>query len=401
MSSRFAARVRALVFVVVAGVAVVVAPGGALAASSIVGGVVATPGPWDFAAYVTYHKGSDWFTCTGSVIAPNVVLTAGHCAVDEETNKPLAASGYQIETDAFDVAHPDGALIDSVVKVLPAPAFDLKTLVSDEALLVLKSPTTAPAVQIATAADTALYTPDTPVLIAGWGQKKLSGGTTPKLQTLTSNLQTDASCAAASTEAMVHFTGGSMFCTAGSGESCHGDSGGPILAATSPSPATLADWRLIGTTSWGDGECRYLSVGASVLPLSAWIAQQVAIAGGAPAAAPVPVTPIATPLAQSAPVPAQKVSTTLELKVVSHGSNWFQVRIVAGPNAPLSQLHVRLQYAKGGGFATFSKITLVTGRPYVRVFSGDPGSYDLRAVADGTPAVLPAASGHVRFHLAG
>jgi hypothetical protein len=401
MSSRFTARVRALVFVVVTGVAVVVAPGGALAARTIVGGVVASPGPWDFAAYVTYHKGSDWFTCTGSVIAPNVVLTAGHCAVDEETGKPLAASGYQIETDASNVDHPDGALIDSVVKVLPAPAFDLKTLVSDEALLVLRSPTTAPAVQIATAADTALYTPGAAVMAAGWGQKKISGGTTPQLQTLTTSLQTDASCAAAASEAMLHFVGGSMFCTAGSGESCHGDSGGPILEATSPTPATLADWRLIGTTSWGDGECRYLSVAASVLPLSGWIAQQIAIAGGAPASAAVSATPIATPLGQSAPVPAQKVSTTLKLRVVAHGSNWFQVRIVAGPNAPLAQLHVRLQYAKGGGFATFSKVTLVTGRPYVRVFSGDPGSYDLRAVADGDTALLPATSARVHFHLRG
>ena len=43
---------------------------------AIVGGQNASPGEWPAVAAVSYGA----FSCTGTLIAPNVVLTAGHCS---------------------------------------------------------------------------------------------------------------------------------------------------------------------------------------------------------------------------------------------------------------------------------------------------------------------------------
>jgi secreted trypsin-like serine protease len=395
MSGNVAARVRGLVVGVVAGAALV-APTGALAARQIVGGGNAPASALGFAAFVEAKAGKSSFWCTGSVIAPNVVLTAGHCAVDENGRRE-AASVFHVYTGSLDLSSRAGQTESRVVKVLTAPKFDLETLVPDEALLVLATPTTAPPVAIATREDTALYTPGAPVVLAGWGEVKIHGYTPDELKFTTSTLQTDRACAAEADEAPILFRPGWMLCTAGTGMACKGDSGGPVIEPVTPAPATPADYRLIGTTSWGDDECGYLSVASSVLPLSDWIAEQVAIAGGAPAAEPAPVGLIPTPLAGAAPAPATPITTTLKLRLVAHGDHWFRVRVIAGPNAPIAQLRVQLQYNTGHGYRSFSSARLVSGRPLVREFSGDPGRYDVRAVVVSGAHFTGATSNAVRF----
>ena len=49
-------------------------------------------------ARVTYHDGSDSFLCSGTVVASNVVLTAGHCAEDETTGAVETPADYQVLT---------------------------------------------------------------------------------------------------------------------------------------------------------------------------------------------------------------------------------------------------------------------------------------------------------------
>src|ERR1700729_4084165 len=46
----------------------------------IVGGSPASAGSFPWLAFVTYNAGGGTgFTCSGTVVSPNVVLTAGHC----------------------------------------------------------------------------------------------------------------------------------------------------------------------------------------------------------------------------------------------------------------------------------------------------------------------------------
>ena len=55
---------------------------------------------WPFMAFVAYFdpSGNPEFVCSGTVVSPNVVLTAGHCAVDEATGVPLDPSGFRVVT---------------------------------------------------------------------------------------------------------------------------------------------------------------------------------------------------------------------------------------------------------------------------------------------------------------
>src|SRR3954471_7604388 len=64
-------RLLALAALIVAALGATAAP-----ASAIVGGHDATPGAYPAVAEITFGQS---FLCTGTLIAPNWVLTAGHC----------------------------------------------------------------------------------------------------------------------------------------------------------------------------------------------------------------------------------------------------------------------------------------------------------------------------------
>jgi hypothetical protein len=375
------------------------APASALAQSpaapsaEVIGGTAAPAGSWDFAAYVVEHDSTGSGSCTGSVVAPNVVLTAAHCVLDEHTDQPLDPSAFTITTGTLDLGDGGAAQVSKVTSVSVGPGFSFRTLRPDEAVLVLATPTTAPSIPLATSADTALYTPGAAVVLAGWGLVKAGNRDTPKeLQTTNTQLQSDSACSLSAAGAPIDFQPGWMLCTAGGGIACKGDSGGPIIAPVTPSPASLSDWRLIGTTSWGDNTCGYLSVAASVLPLSAWITQQIGAAAGAAAGPAAAIGTIATPLGLRQAAPTVRVPIHLQIALVGHGKKWFRLKIVATPRSPIDRLHVKLQYFTGYGFRSFASFTVVSGKPAIREFSGDRGHYDVRAVVAAGPGWTAATS---------
>ena len=55
-------------------------------------------------AFIVYFdsSGNPLFACSGMLVSANVVLTAGHCTVDESTGQPLGPSGYRVVTGAVD-----------------------------------------------------------------------------------------------------------------------------------------------------------------------------------------------------------------------------------------------------------------------------------------------------------
>jgi secreted trypsin-like serine protease len=101
-------------------------------------------------AYVLDFRGNEVGQCSGTVVAPNLILTAGHCAEDMQTGVVNEASGYQVTTGNVDWAAPETEKqVSGVTRVIPCPCFDRHTLVGDAALLQLSTPTTAPAVTLA------------------------------------------------------------------------------------------------------------------------------------------------------------------------------------------------------------------------------------------------------------
>lgn len=208
----------------------------------IVGGTPADPADWPFAAAVYDHH---IFNCTGSVIAPDAVLTAGHCVGD-----PTALSVVVGRPDLSD--HSSGERID-VSRARIDPDY-LKTGHDDFSVLRLEHATSVAPVTLPTAAEAEAATAEGARLsLAGWGATHPNGGgETDLLMEAETNVIDNAECRAAHPD----FARRSDICTRGDprpggGEvsACYGDSGGPLIATTVGGP------RLVGATSYGGRRC--------------------------------------------------------------------------------------------------------------------------------------------------
>lgn len=162
---------------------------------AIVGGTTASAGSWGFMAFVLYVGDSGpSFACSGTVIAPKLVLTAGHCAVDEDTGAALAPAGYRVFTGSLDWSNAAGRQLSAVSRVVVFPDYDPSTGAGDAAVLVLSTPTSAASVPLATAADQYLYDGNAPAQIAGWGTTAAGGQVASTLQWADTTVQSPDYC---------------------------------------------------------------------------------------------------------------------------------------------------------------------------------------------------------------
>jgi secreted trypsin-like serine protease len=226
------------------------------AVPSIVGGSSAISG-WGFTAYVTNTELG--FSCSGTVVAPRLVLTAGHCAADETTGVPYAPSGYTLW-----IGNPDweSGARTTVSRVIVDPAFSPITTEAghlddgDAALLELSSPTSAPAIPLANdPADESMYVGGTEALIAGWGLTSPGASDTPLvLQSGETVVQTSSYCSSEAPEPGGFFDNEDQMCVndapSFSDAICQGDSGGPLIAEDQNDEAVE-----IGLTSFGPSDC--------------------------------------------------------------------------------------------------------------------------------------------------
>jgi secreted trypsin-like serine protease len=219
------------------------------ARASVIDGEPAPPGSFPWMAFVVDIRGEKAGQCGGVVLAPNLVLTAGHCAVNMETGVTNEAAGYRVVTGNVDWADPERQ-VSQVSRVLVYPHMRIYGYSDngwgDAALLVLSTPTTAPAIPLATPADAKLLRGGTHALIAGWGETAYEQKQ-PSEQLMWGNtvVRGPQWCR----RHAFPFNAEKQTCAIDSPSFasgvCYGDSGGPLLAA-GPSGQGLID---IGITS--------------------------------------------------------------------------------------------------------------------------------------------------------
>jgi trypsin len=226
------------------------APATPRAHSSIVGGSRADPTQWPFAVAI-FRKGH--MHCSGSVISPTRVLTAGHCV-----------DGFNVANFQVIVGRPtlrDTSVGQSigVVSGRVHPDFE-QTGLHDVATLDLAQPVSVTPIALATPEQNAATTGvGAPMRVAGYGATnpfgtRLSGF----LKATFEQSRTDRRCLKAYTRDL--FAPESMICALGAKKkkpgrfkihtsACSGDSGGPLVADTATGPVE------VGTVSYGGALC--------------------------------------------------------------------------------------------------------------------------------------------------
>jgi trypsin len=223
--------------------------GAPTARASVIGGQAAEPGTFPWMAFIIDFKGNEEEgLCSGTVLAPNLVLTAAHCAVDLETGVANEASGYRVVTGNVDWASPERQ-VSAVSQVVVFPHYKASATspiaFGDAALLVLSTPTTAPAIRLATPAQAKRVHTGTRATVAGWGQTYYDQAEPTEWLMWAKTVVEGKRCEGLTGRlCAIDFPGFK------SGV-CHGDSGGPLLETLPHDRGTIE----IGITQAGFGEC--------------------------------------------------------------------------------------------------------------------------------------------------
>jgi len=200
------------------------------ARAAVIGGAPAAAGTFASVADILDVRGSIVGQCSGTVIAPTLILTAGHCAENVRTGALNPAAGYRVMTGTQSWSGPERQ-ISTVSAVLVYDAFDRRADAGDAALLVLSTPTTAPAITLASSSRSRYFRAGEPALLAGWGITRFAqGAPTEQIRTAPTVVQAPAWCRR---NAPPFYTRTEMcavdppaYATGG----CSGDSGGPLVA---------------------------------------------------------------------------------------------------------------------------------------------------------------------------
>ena len=224
-------------------------------APAIVGGREADPGEWPWQVALI-HTGGDAYDaqyCGGTLISPNWVVTAAHCAANK------TAPQLQVLAGIHNLRTPDaGSLRLDVKRIILHPDYGQATQYdSDIALLELLTPAAfrpmtdhqLPIDGVAAAGANIGPLTGVEATVTGWGNTSSSVVDYPDtLQEVEVPILSNAECA----QAYENNITGNMVCAGlpqGGRDSCQGDSGGPLVIFNDDT----SRWELAGIVSWGYG----------------------------------------------------------------------------------------------------------------------------------------------------
>lgn len=212
-----------------AGLLAVLLSSGTPAHEAVIGGAPAQGGAFASVAEIFDFRGKEAGQCTGTVVAPRLVLTAGHCAENMRTGVVNEASGYSVLTGEATGAGVERQ-VSAVSGVILYSGMVRRVDDGDAALLALSTPTTAPAITLA-GSTTGELPAGSKATFAGWGKTSYAQRSpTEQLQSASTVVQGDRWCK----NNAPPFYARNEICTIDPPHdatgACSGDSGGPLLA---------------------------------------------------------------------------------------------------------------------------------------------------------------------------
>ncbi|APU19836.1 S1 family peptidase [Actinoalloteichus sp. GBA129-24] len=241
--------------------------GGSVAESRIVGGVPADTADHPWMAALTTPSGDLY--CGGALVAPDKVVTAAHCLVlpSEQGVRVKPRSDVRVVVGRTDLRTTDGVQA-GVRSIWVHPRYSSFVEGEDVAVLTLDRRINVETAKLVDLGDDRLYSAGTPATTLGWGRTSENGTTSPTLRSLDLPMIADADCARSYPE----YDSAAMVCAGyldGGRDACAGDSGGPLIA----------EGRVVGLVSWGDGCARQNSPGVytRLIEYRTMLAQQTGV----------------------------------------------------------------------------------------------------------------------------
>lgn len=259
---------RVLVAALVVATAALGTPSGAHGArghAAIVGGESAPTGSFPSVVWIGDRDGRWVEQCTGTVVAPFLVLTAGHCLISERTGAEHPAAGFRVGYGSPNFESRD-LRVTRVSEVIANPDYNSFSGAGDAGLLVLSEPIAAPAVGLPESAPPE----EGRVFTAGWGLVSPEENETPmNLQWGQTNILGVEECERVDRL----FDPEQELCVSDLANEasviCSGDSGGPLITSQG------ADGIEIGVADIGTTGCRpdYPAIYARTDVLLPWISE--------------------------------------------------------------------------------------------------------------------------------
>ncbi len=237
----------------------------------IVGGQPADPGEWPWQALIRFGP----YICSGTLIHPEWILTAAHCAFDSQDVifDPTAVS---VRLGEYNRITAEGTEQDiSAQTLLVHPNYDPTRHDNDVALIHLSAPAQiGNGVQIIHPMTESLEidADSSPVMVTvtGWGRTSEGGALSQQLMEVQVPVVSNELC---------NFSYGiitdNMICAGyenGGYDACQGDSGGPLVL-----PIDEDSWQLAGVVSFGFGcaRPRFYGVYARVSNFTSWLEEEI------------------------------------------------------------------------------------------------------------------------------